>query len=465
MTETYDVVVIGAGPGGYVAAIRGAQLGLKVACIEKRSTLGGTCLNVGCIPSKALLQSSEHYHFIKADSGTHGIEVGAAKANLGQMMTRKEGVVKSLTDGIAGLFKKNKVTRLDGSARITSPTSVEVSNGKETQTIQCKHIVIASGSDPIELPFMKFDEKQIVSSTGALSLSKVPKRLLVVGAGVIGVELASVYARLGAEVELIEMTHQVCPGMDDTICKTLQQSLQKQGLSFHLGCKVTACELKKGLVRLSLETPKGIDKLEGDVVLVAIGRRPHTEGLGLESVGIELNARKQIPVDGGFRTKVPSIFAIGDVIDGPMLAHKASEEGVAVMDAIAGQLGHVNYMAIPSVVYTWPEVAAVGLSEKDAKAAGFDIKVGQCFFKGNARARCAGDDSGIVKVIGDKASDRVLGVHIVGPHASELIGEAMLAIQKRAKVEDLAAAPAAHPTLSEAIKEAALACQGKAIHM
>jgi dihydrolipoamide dehydrogenase len=464
MSEVYDLAVIGAGPAGYVAAIRAQQLGLKTVCIEKREKLGGTCLNVGCIPSKALLQSSEHFHFAQHEAADHGIKV-APKADFGRMMERKDGVVQSLTDGIAGLFKKNKVERKVGTARLTSATTIEITQDDHSESVSAKHILIATGSEPIELPFMPFDEERIVSSTGALALPKIPKRLVVVGAGVIGVELASVYARLGSDVQLVEMLDQICAGMDETLCKTLQQALKKQGLTFHLKSKVTSCDVNKKELTLHVETPKGPSSLNADVILVAIGRKPYTSGLGLEGLGIRLNERGQIPVDTNFRTSVPNIFAIGDVVEGPMLAHKASEEGIAAVECIAGGHGHVHYPAIPNVVYTAPEVAGVGLSEAEAKELGFQIKKGQAYFKGNPRARCTGDDTGIVKVIGDSQSDRVLGVHIVGPHASELIGEGMLAIQKGATVEELAAAPNAHPTLSEAIKEAALACQGKAIHM
>lgn len=465
MTESYDLVVVGAGPGGYVAAIRGAQLGLKTACIEKRSTLGGTCLNVGCIPSKALLQSSEHYAFLGHEANEHGIDIKGASPNLKQMMERKAGVVKGLTDGIAGLLKKNRVTRIQGMGRLLSPNEIEVDDGGKKSTLRASHILLATGSEPIELPFMKFDEKQIISSTGALSLKKVPKKMLVIGGGVIGVELASVYRRLGSEVIVIEMLDQICAGMDHTLTKVLLQTLKKQGIQFHLKSKVLSCKQTKSKVSLEVEVGGSTQTLDGDVALVAIGRKPYTEGLGLEAAGVQMTERGRVLVNGNFQTTSAPIYAIGDVVDGPMLAHKASEEGVAAVECIANQKGHVNYMAIPNVVYTSPEVASVGLTEKEAKAAGVKVKLGQSFFKGNARARCAGEDDGLVKIVGCKNSDRVVGVHIIGPHASELIGEGMLAIQNEALVEDLASSPAAHPTLSEAIKEAALQCQGKAIHM
>lgn len=461
MTEQVDLAVIGAGPAGYVGAIRGAQLGLKTLCVDKRKALGGTCLNVGCIPSKALLQSSEHFAFLQHHGQEHGISGEEAKADLPTMMKRKDKVVKSLTDGIAGLFKKNQVLSMEGNARLVGPNAIEV-NG---QTIEAKNILIATGSAPIELPFMPFDEEKIVSSTGALSLKEVPERLLVVGGGVIGVELASVFNRLGSKVVVVEMLDHICAGMDAALSKALLQTLKKQGMKFHLEYAVKECKETPEGVQLLLSKGESNMVAVGDVVLVAIGRRPYTEGLGLENVGISLTKRKTIQVDKNFHTGVGGIYAVGDVIDGPMLAHKASEEAVAAVEHIAGLHSHVHYLAIPNVIYTHPEVASVGLTEKEARDAGFNLIIGTCHFRGNARARCAGDDEGLVKVVGDKESGRLLGLHIIGPNASELIGAGMTALIQRATVEALAYAPSAHPTLSEAIKEAALDALGKAIHL
>jgi len=456
----YDVVVIGAGPGGYVAAIRAAQLGMKTALIEKEKTLGGTCLNVGCIPSKALLQSSEHYNMIENHGKEHGIATKGLSVNFKQMMKRKEGVVESLTAGVAGLVKRNKIERIEGTATFINPNQIQV-NG---ETIDSKSFIIATGSEPIPLPFAPFDEKVIVSSTGVLSLPKIPKKMIVVGAGVIGVELASVYNRLGTKVTIVEMLDYITPGVDGAICKMFLQILRKQGLEFHLGAKVTGIDVKKGKASVGVDLGGEEKKLDADVVLVAIGRRPYTEELGLDAIGIETN-RGMIQVDANFRTKHPNILAIGDVIDGPMLAHKASEEGIAAAEVLAGLHSHVNYIAIPSVIYTHPEVAGTGLTEEEAKAHGFQVMIGKFAFKGNARARCAGDTDGMVKVVGDKESGRLLGVHIIGPNASEMIGEGVIALEKRATVEELAVASHAHPTLCESIKEAALNALGRAIHM
>ncbi len=451
----YDVVIIGAGPGGYVAAIRAAQLGFKTACIEKGSTLGGTCLNVGCIPSKALLQSTEHYAFMKNHAAEHGIHCNDLSLDFSQMMTRKEGVVKTLTDGIAGLFQRNKIDHIHGEATFLSPTELKVGE----QTIQSRYFVLATGSESTQLPFLPFDEEKIISSTGALALTSAPEKLVVIGGGVIGVELASVYSRIGSEVTVIEMLDTICAGTDKAITKALLQALKKQGIQFHLGAKV-----EKGV-----PTEKGItihynegEQIEADKVLVAVGRRPYSKNLGLEALEITPNKQGFIPVDPTFKTSAPNVFAIGDLIEGPMLAHRASEEGVAVIEFLAGQKPHLNYMAIPNVVYTNPEIATVGLSEEEAKE--MDVMTGQAFFRGNARARCTGETDGLVKIVGEKTTGRLLGVHIVGPHASEMIGEAVVAIEGKMQVKDLAIAPHAHPTLSEAIKEAAQATLGFAIH-
>lgn len=452
--SSYQVVVIGSGPGGYVAAIRSAQLGLKTLCIEKMPTLGGTCLNVGCIPSKALLQSTEYYEFLDRAAKEHGIEAQGLSCNFGQMMQRKEGIVKGLVEGIAGLFKGNKVDRLQGEVCFKGPNIIEVARGKERQEVQADNIIIATGSEPIALPFLSFNEKNIVSSTGALSLPTIPKKMLVVGAGAIGLELASVYNRLGTHITVIEMLDRVTPGMDLAVSKQLLQILKKQGMEFFLGAKVTEGTASKQGVDLAIEYEKQKVKLQGDIVLVAVGRRPYSKGLNLEAAGIALSPKGFITVDSNFRTSTQNIFAIGDIIEGPMLAHRASHEGTAAAEIIAGMHPHVNYMAIPNVIYTHPEAASVGFTESEAREAGLEIKIGTSFFRGNARARCSGDTDGFVKVIAGSSSGTLLGMHIIGPHASEMIGEGVIAIEKRASVEDIANAPHAHPTLSEAIMEA-----------
>lgn len=451
----YDVVVIGSGPGGYVAAIRAAQLGLKTACIEKYAALGGTCLNVGCIPSKALLHSSQLYEEI-SHLESHGISASPT-LNFPKMMERKEGVVTSFGEGIDGLFKKNGVERILGHATFKDPNTLLV-EGKE---IQAKNFIIATGSKPTELPFLPFDEKQVISSTGALSLKEVPKKLLVIGAGIIGVELGSVYRRLGAEVVFVEAYTTICPTLDLDLSKELLKILKKQGLTFHLSAKVSSAENGPDGVKLTLESG---ETLEGSHCLVAVGRRPYTENLGLDAIQISLNKGK-IPVDANFRTAHPHIYAIGDVIDGPMLAHKASEEGVAVSEIIAGHAPCLNYLSIPSVVYTNPEVASVGLTEAEAIERGFSLTKGKFPFKANSRARCMADDGGFVKLLCDHAG-RLLGAHIIGPHAGELIAEVGLAIEGRVSIATIASMPHAHPTLSEALKEAALLIvNGKAIHL
>lgn len=447
----FDIAIIGAGPGGYVAALHAASLKLKTVCIDKGEELGGTCLNIGCIPSKALLQSSEHFAFFKERAKEHGIEARELSLNFPQMMERKGQVVQSLVHGIAGLFKNGGITRLQGSAKFLSPNELAVGN----QKITAKNIIIATGSVPIELPFMPFDEKTIISSTGALSLPKIPKELLVIGAGVIGVELASVYQRLGSHVTLIEMLDQICPTMDASVSKSLLAILKKQGLTFHLSTQVKSASIKPGNVELTLSQGGNIT---GDCALVAVGRRPYTQDLGLAEIGIQTDAKGFIPVDGNFRTKHPHIYAIGDVIEGPMLAHKASDEGIVAVDLIAGRKATINYLAIPNVIYTHPEVAALGFTESEAKALNIPIVTGTSYFKASGRARAAGDTDGFVKVIGEKSSGRLIGMHIIGPHASEMIGEGVMAIEKRMTLREIAYAPHAHPTLSETIKEAAQSC-------
>jgi len=462
MTEQFDVIVIGGGPGGYVAAIRAAQLGLKTACVEKRGTLGGTCLNVGCIPSKVLLESSEKFADAQHEFAKHGIEA-SVKLNLGQMMARKTEVVSSFTKGIEGLFKKNKVTYLQGWGSISGKNEVTV-DGKKYAT---KNIIIATGSDVATLPGITIDEKQIVSSTGALELSAVPKQMVVIGAGVIGLELGSVWSRLGAQVQVIEYLDRITPGIDAEVAKQFQKTLEKQGIAFHLGKKVTAAKTGKAGVELTVEDAKGgnATTVKADIVLVAVGRKAYTEKLGLESVGIKTDNRGRIEVDAHLQTAIPGIYAIGDVIAGAMLAHKAEEEGVYVAEVIAGQKPHVNYDAIPGVVYTWPEVATVGKNEEELKEAGVAYKVGKFPFMANSRARGAGTPEGFVKILADAKTDRVLGCHIIGAHAGTMIHEVCVAMEFGASSEDIARTCHAHPTLSEAVKEAALAVDGRAIHI
>lgn len=463
MSEQFDLVVIGGGPGGYVAAIRAAQLGMKVACVEKRGSLGGTCLNVGCIPSKALLESSEKYDEAQHHFAEHGIKV-KAELDLKTMMARKDKVVLDLTKGIEGLFKKNKVTYVIGTGSIKAAGEVLV-NGKDV--LKTKNILIATGSEVMPLAGVAVDEKKIVSSTGALTLEKVPAHLVVVGGGVIGLELGSVWRRLGAKVTVVEFLDRIGGAMDGEVAKQFQRILEKQGVEFKLGMKVTAADSRGKGVVLTVEPAKGgtAEKLEADVVLVAIGRRPYTEGLGLDKAGVKLDERGRVAVDGHFQTNVKGIYAIGDVIVGPMLAHKAEEEGVVAVEMMAGQKPHVNYDAIPGVVYTWPEVAMVGKTEEEAKAAGVEYKVGKFPFMANSRGRANGQTDGFVKIISEAKSDRVLGVHIIGPHAGTLIAEAALAIEYGASSEDIARTCHAHPTLNEAVKEAALAVLGRAVHI
>jgi dihydrolipoamide dehydrogenase len=461
MPETYDLIVIGSGPGGYVCAIRAAQLGLRTACVEKRATLGGTCLNVGCIPSKALLQSSEEFEKTTHALKDHGIIVEGVKLDLARMQARKTEVVTANTKGVEFLFRKNKVTWLKGTGRIASPGTVDVDGTAYTT----KSIVIATGSESVPLPGVTVDEKQIVTSTGALELDKVPGHLVIVGGGVIGLELGSVWKRLGAEVTVVEFLDRIATGMDSETATAFQRILQKQGMKFRLGTKVTSAVTAPEGVTLTLEPVKGgaPETMQADIVLVAIGRRPWMEGL--EQAGVALDDRRRIKVDHHFATNVPGIYAIGDVIAGPMLAHKAEDEGVAVAEILAGQAGHVNYDAIPSVVYTWPEVASVGKTEDELKAAGTEYTVGKFPFTANGRARAMGDTDGFVKILADKKTDRLLGAHILGPDAGTLIAELTTAIEFGASAEDVARICHAHPTLSEAVKEAALAVDKRALHI
>ena len=463
MSESYDVIVIGAGPGGYVCALRAAQLGLKVACVEKRATLGGTCLNIGCIPSKALLQSSENFEEATHGFKDHGIVVESVKLDLARMQARKGEVVSANVKGVEFLFKKNKVTWLKGEGRIAGPGKVTV----EGAEYEAKSIVIATGSESIPLPGLEVDEKTIVSSTGALELDKVPDHLVVIGGGYIGLELGSVWLRLGAKVTVVEFLDKLVASMDTEIGKTFERVLGKQGMKFRLKTKVTGAQKTANSVTLTLEPAAGgaSETLEADVVLVAIGRRPYYEGLGIEAAGVALDDRKRIKIDAHYATNVPGIYAIGDIVTGPMLAHKAEEEGVAVAEILAGQAGHVNYGVIPGVVYTWPEVASVGATEEMLKADGRAYNVGKFPFTANGRARAMGATDGFVKILADKSTDEILGAHIIGPDAGTLIAEIATAMEFGASSEDVARTCHAHPSLNEAVKEAAMAVEGRALHI
>lgn len=465
---SYDLVVIGTGPGGYVCAIRAAQLGLKVAVVEKRKTHGGTCLNVGCIPSKALLHASEMFEEAGHTFPGLGIGVGKPKLDLKQMMVHKQETVDANVNGVAFLLKKNKIEAFHGTASIPAAGKVVVTAGDGTaQELTAKAIVIATGSESAALPGVETDEKTVVTSTGALELTAVPKELLVVGAGVIGLEIGSVWARLGAKVTVVEYLDRILPGMDDEIAKQFQRILQKQGFTFHLGSKVTKVETgKKGGASVTVEPAAGGEAktLDADIVLVAIGRRPNTDGLGLDKAGVATE-RGRVVIDDHFRTNVPGIYAIGDVVRGPMLAHKAEDEGVAVAEIIAGKHGHVNYDAIPGIVYTAPEVAAIGKTEEELKAAGVAYKVGKFPFTANGRARAMKHTDGFVKFLADAATDKVLGCHIIGPHAGDLIAEVTVLMEFGGSSEDLARTCHAHPTLAEAVKEAALAVDKRPIHI
>jgi dihydrolipoamide dehydrogenase len=469
MSESFDIVIIGGGPGGYVAAIRAAQLGMRVACVENRDKLGGTCLNIGCIPSKALLQSSEKFEEATHSFAAHGVKVSGVALDLPAMMARKDKVVGDLTKGVEFLFKKNKITWIRGIGRIAVPgkVSVQLVDGGATQELAAKSIVIATGSDSLGLPGIDIDEKQIVSSTGALALAKVPEHLVVVGGGYIGLEMGSVWGRLGAKVTVVEFLDRITPNMDSETGKLLQRVLTKAGFVFKLGTKVVGAVKSKSGVTLQLEPAAGGDKseLKADVVLVAIGRRPYTDGLGLAEIGVALDNKQRVKVDAHYQTNIPGIYAIGDVIAGPMLAHKAEDEGTVVVEMIAGQKPHLNYDAIPAVIYTWPEVASVGKTEEELKTAGIAYKTGKFPFTANSRARTNADTDGFVKILADAKTDRVLGVHIIGPDAGTMIAEAALAMEYGASAEDIARTTHAHPTLNEAVKEAALAVGGRAIHI
>ena len=465
---TYDLVVIGTGPGGYVCAIRAAQLGMKVAVVEKDATFGGTCLNIGCIPSKGLLYVSELFEEAGHKFDRMGIMVDKPKLDLAAMMKFKDEGVEGNVKGVAFLFKKNKIDAFNGVARIAAPGRVEVkaADGK-TQMVETKNIVIASGSDVARLKGVTIDEKRIVSSTGALVLGKVPERLLIIGAGVIGLELGSVWRRLGAQVHVIEFLDRILPGMDAEVARQFQRLLEKQGMTFRLSSKVTAVDSSGARLKAQVEPAAGgaAETVEADVVLVAVGRVPYVDGLGVKELGVALDNCGRIEVDHRYATNVPGIYAIGDVIAGPMLAHKAEDEGIAVAEILAGQAGHVNYDAIPNVIYTYPEVASVGKTEEELKAAGVAYNVGKFPFTANGRAKANQQTEGFVKILADAKTDRVLGVHIVGADAGDMIAEAALAIEFGAASEDIARTSHPHPTFTEAVKEAALAVDRRAIHI
>ena len=465
MSQKFDAVIIGGGPGGYVCAIRLAQLGQKTACIESRGSLGGTCLNVGCIPSKNLLNLSENYHKAK-NFEKIGIEIGSLKLNLPKMMKNKEKAVTVLTKGIEFLFKKNKVTYFKGTGSITGTNQISIkSSDNKNETIEAKNIIIATGSDPVALPGVEFDEEKIVSSTGALSLKEVPKKLVVVGGGYIGLEMGSVWSRLGSEVQVVEFLDHITPGMDKEISNEFQKLLKKQGINFNLKTKVKTISKNNIGVTINTTDDKGNKKkFECDVALISVGRKPNTNNLNLDKAGVEKDKKGRIKVNKNFQTNIKNIYAIGDVIEGPMLAHKAEEEGMAVAEIIAGQSGHVNYDIIPGVIYTSPEVATIGKTEEQLKEQKIDYKVGKFPFLANSRAKAIDEPDGFVKILADSITDRVLGVHMIGPHAGELIAEMAVAMEFGASSEDIARTCHAHPTFSEAVKEAALSVDKRQIH-
>ncbi len=460
-SDAYDLVIIGSGPGGYVAAVHAAQLGLKTACIEKRPRLGGVCLNVGCIPSKALLDSSEHFHVAKSRLAEHGITVGEVRMDVSRMMARKEQVVKDLTDNVRKLLEKHKVAILPGTARLTGKESVEVASADGSRTLTARHIILATGSEPIAPPGLAFDGTNILSSTEALMLDAVPERLGIVGGGYIGLELGSVWRRLGSQVTVIEMLPEIAPTLDGQVRRRLQAILKKQGFGFKLETRVTRAEADGGRVRVSVASGETSESLEFDKLLVSTGRRPLTRGLGLEQAGVATDPKTGwVAVDARLRTSVPTIYAIGDLVPGPMLAHKASAEGRAAAEIIAGKAAEVNYDAIPSIVYTAPEVAGVGLTEEQVKERGIPYATGVYPFAGAGRARCLGETEGFVKLIAHKATDRILGVHIIGARAAEMIAEAVVALEFGASAEDIDRTVHGHPTFSEALMEAAAAVRG-----
>jgi len=464
----YDVIVIGSGPGGYVAAIRCAQLGMKTAIIEKYPTLGGTCLNVGCIPSKALLDSSEHFHNAAHTFKTHGINLSNLKVDLKQMIARKEDVVKQNVDGISYLMKKNKIDVHQGMGSFVDNTTVKVTKDDgSSEQIQGKNIIIATGSKPANLPFIELDKERVITSTEALKMKEIPKHLIIIGGGVIGMELGSVYGRMGAEVSVVEFMDGLIPSMDKTMGKELQKSLKKLGFEFYLKHKVTGVTRKGKSVKVTAENSKGESiEIDGDYVLVSIGRKPYTDGLNAEAAGVKLTDRGQVEVNDHLQTSVPNIYAIGDVVRGAMLAHKAEEEGTLVAEQLAGQKPHINYNLIPGVVYTWPEVASVGYTEEQLKDQGKKFKVGKFPFMASGRARASMDTDGLVKVLADATTDEILGVHMIGPRTADMIAEAVVAMEYRASAEDIARMSHAHPTYTEAFREACLAAtDNRAIHI
>ena len=461
-----DVVIIGGGPGGYVAAIRAAQLGLVTVCVEMDKTLGGTCVNVGCIPSKALLNSSEHVEFLRQHAAEHGIGVDNVRVDLAQMLKRKDDVVEKNTRGIEFLFRKNKITWAKGRGSLRAGNLVDVAaDDGTTTTYEAKHVIIATGSVPIELPFLKFDEERVLSNIGALRIPEVPKHLIVIGGGVIGLELGSVWRRLGAKVTVVELAPTILPGMDEDVVKEADKVLRKQGLEIKTGAKVGGARREGDTIYLDVEKNGATETLEADYVLVSVGRRPALGGIDVGALGLALGARGEVLVDDHMRTNLPNVFAIGDCIGGKLLAHKAEEEGVVAAEVIAGKPVHMHYNSIPAVVYTWPEIASVGLAEHEVKASGRQYRVGKFPFSANARARTAGDNAGFVKFIADATTDELIGAHMIGPNVSELIAEVVLAFEYRGSSEDIGVTVHAHPTLSEATKEAALAVLGRPIHI
>ncbi|RJO71873.1 MAG: dihydrolipoyl dehydrogenase [Myxococcales bacterium] len=463
--ESFDVAIIGAGPGGYVAAIRAAQNGLKVALVEKDARLGGTCLNVGCIPSKALLESSEVFYVAAHEAAAHGVRLAPPELELPTMLARKRTIVEELTAGLALIMKRHKVTVVSGSGRLTGPGRVEVETAQGPRTLEAKHLVLATGSEPTPLADLPFDGRRVVSSTEALSFEAVPPRLAVIGAGAVGLELGSVWRRLGAQVTVIELLPQIVPFADKQLAKALEKSLRDLGLEFRLKTKLVGAELRDDGVTLHLlDAKQQPEMLAADRVLVAVGRRPFAKGLGLEALGVATDERGRVKVNGELQTNVPGVWAIGDLVAGPMLAHKAEEEGIAVADRIAGRPAHINYDAVPAVVYTAPELAQAGLTEDQARERGIDCQAGKFYFQSNGRAKTMGQTDGLVKVVAEAATGKLLGVHIVGPHASDLIAEAALALELGATAQDLARTCHAHPTLAEALKEAALAVDRRSIH-
>ena len=467
MENNFDVIIIGGGPGGYVCAIRAAQLGLKTACIESRGSLGGTCLNIGCIPSKSLLNLSENFHKAKKDFNQQGIEISDIKLNIDKMMSNKNKSIQILTKGVEFLFKKNKVTYLKGKGVLFSKNDVVVYNNNKKENYKAKNIVIATGSDVTSVPGIKIDEKNIISSTGALSLNKVPNKLVVIGGGYIGLEMGSVWSRLGAEVTVIEYLDYITPGMDREISKEFQKILNKQGIKFKLNSKVNSVKNKNDsvLVEFTDNKDKKNQTIEADKVLISVGRKPYTEGLNLSKIGVTKDEKGRIKVNEKLQTSISNIYAIGDVIKGPMLAHKAEDEGIAVAEILAGQAGHVNYDVIPGVIYTSPEVATVGKTEEQLKSENKSYKVGKFPFLANSRAKVNNETEGFVKILADSSTDKVLGVHIIGPHCGDMIAEMALAMEFGASSEDIARTCHAHPTLNESIKEAALNVEGDAIHI